>query len=39
MGEAHPFHMTLDRPFPFLICDNVTKALLFEGAVMDPTVP
>jgi len=35
---VHPFHMTLDRPFLFLIRDRVTKALLFEGALMNPTL-
>jgi serine protease inhibitor len=34
-----PFHMTLDRPFLFIIRDNVTRALLFIGVVMDPTQP
>jgi serine protease inhibitor len=37
-GTVHPFHMTLDRPFLFLIRDRVTKALLFEGALMNPTL-
>jgi serpin B len=32
-----PFYMNLDRPFLFFIRDNQTKALLFEGAIMDPT--
>ena len=34
-----PFHMVLDRPFLFLIRDPVTRALLFVGAVMNPTLP
>jgi serine protease inhibitor len=34
-----PFHMSLDRPFLFFIRDRATNALLFEGAVMDPTLP
>jgi serpin B len=34
-----PFHMTLERPFLFLIRDRATNALLFEGAVMNPTLP
>jgi serine protease inhibitor len=33
-----PFHMILDRPFLFLIRDNATRALLFVGVVMNPTV-
>jgi serine protease inhibitor len=37
MMALEPFHRNLDRPFLFLIRDNLTKALLFEGAVMDPT--
>ena len=32
------FHMTLDRPFLFFVRDTETKALLFEGAVMNPTL-
>jgi hypothetical protein len=31
------FHMVLDRPFLFLIRDQTTNALLFMGAVMDPS--
>jgi len=34
-----PFHMTLDRPFLFVIRDNLTRALLFIGVVMNPTLP
>lgn len=34
--RVEPFHMILNRPFVFLIRDNVTDALLFAGAVMDP---
>lgn len=37
MGALQPFHMTLNRPFLFFIRDSVTGALLFAGAVMDPT--
>jgi serpin B len=36
--ERDPFHMTLDRPYLFFIRDTVTRALLFEGAVMNPTM-
>lgn len=32
-----PFHVQLNRPFLFLIRDRNTDALLFLGAVMDPT--
>jgi serpin B len=31
------FHITLNRPFVFLIRDNTTNALLFIGALTDPT--
>ncbi len=37
MGAQDMFHMSLDRPFLFLIRDQNTNALLFIGAVMDPT--
>jgi len=37
-GGAVPFHMTLDRPFLFLIRDNTTRALLLAGAVMNPNL-
>jgi serpin B len=33
-----PFHMILDRPFLFIVRDNATKALIFEGAVMNPAL-
>jgi serpin B len=33
-----PFHMILDRPFLFFIRDNVTRALIFEGALMNPAL-
>jgi len=36
MGVVQPFHMTLDRPFVFVIRDPITGALLFVGAVMNP---
>jgi len=35
-GQAQAFHMALNRPFLFFVRDNVTEALLFAGAVMDP---
>jgi serpin B len=38
MGVQSPFHMTLDRPFLFIIRDNVTRAVLFAGVVTNPTV-
>jgi len=38
MATRAPFHMTLNRPFLFLIRDRATNALLFEGAVMNPTI-
>jgi serine protease inhibitor len=38
MAAQAPFHMTLDRPFLFFIRDRVTRALLFEGALMNPTL-
>jgi serpin B len=38
LGVREPFHMNLNRPFLFLIRDNVTHALLFAGVVMNPTV-
>jgi serine protease inhibitor len=34
-----PFHMALNRPFLFIIRDQVTNSLLFTGAVMNPTLP
>ena len=39
MMVREPFHMTLNRPFVFLIRDTVTHALLFVGAVMNPKAP
>jgi len=35
--SGQPFQMHLDRPFIFLIRDTVTGALLYAGAVIDPT--
>jgi Serpin (serine protease inhibitor) len=35
--SGQPFQMHLDRPFIFLIRDTVTGALLYAGAVVDPT--
>jgi serine protease inhibitor len=37
MGDSPSFKMQIDRPFLFLIRDYNTNALLFIGAVMDPT--
>ena len=37
-GLPKSFHMVLNRPFIFIIRDNATHALLFLGAVMNPTV-
>jgi len=37
MMAQGPFRVVLNRPFIFLIRDNITQALLFVGAVMDPT--
>ena len=34
---SESFHMKLNRPFLFLVRDKTTNALLFIGAVMDPT--
>jgi len=31
-----PFEMVVDRPFLFVIADNVTKAILFVGVVYEP---
>ena len=31
--------MTLDRPFIFMIRDHLTRALLFIGVAMNPTLP
>ena len=31
-----PFHMKVNRPFLFLIRDDLTGTLIFIGAVMDP---
>lgn len=39
MGVREPFHMSLNRPFVFVIRDTVTHALLFIGAVMNPKEP
>jgi serpin B len=38
MAAQEPFRMVLDRPFLFFVRDNLTKALLFEGVVMNPTL-
>lgn len=34
-----PFEMVVDRPFLFVIEDNLTSAILFVGVVLDPTNP
>jgi serpin B len=34
--ETKPFEMVVDRPFLFVIADQVTKAILFLGIVIDP---
>ena len=31
-----PFEMVVDRPFLFLIADNLTRAILFVGVVFEP---
>jgi serine protease inhibitor len=31
------FHVVLNRPFVFLVRENATGALLFVGALMDPS--
>ena len=33
----NPFHLQLNRPFLFFIRERYTNALLFLGAVMDPS--
>lgn len=37
MMEDEAFHMKVDRPFLFLVRDNLTGVLLFMGAVSDPS--
>ncbi|HUB52507.1 MAG TPA: serpin family protein [Terracidiphilus sp.] len=32
-----PFHLNLNRPFVFLVRENASGALLFAGALMDPS--
>jgi serpin B len=34
--ETKPFQMVVDRPFLFVIADQVTKAILFLGVVFEP---
>jgi serpin B len=34
--EPPPFNMIVDRPFFMAICDNLTGAILFLGAIVDP---
>ena len=36
MPPMRPFEMVVDRPFLFVIADNVTHAILFVGLVYDP---
>ena len=38
MGATEPSSMKLNRPFIFLIRDMTTDALLFLGAVVDPSL-
>jgi serine protease inhibitor len=38
MRVPEPFHMILDRPFLFFVRDNLTRALIFEGAVVNPAL-
>ncbi len=37
-GVEESFRMELNRPFVFLVRDSITDALLFLGAVVDPTL-
>jgi serine protease inhibitor len=37
LPPPQPFHMIVNRPFLFFVRDNVTDALLFAGAEMNPT--
>lgn len=37
-GAREPFHVQLNRPFLFFVREQTTNALLFAGAVMDPTL-
>jgi len=36
--KDEPIDFTIDRPFIFLIMDNVTDSILFIGRVMNPAV-
>ena len=36
MNLPKPFQMIVDRPFIFLIGDQVTRMILFLGVVYDP---
>jgi serine protease inhibitor len=31
-----PFHIIVNRPFFFAVCDNLTKAILYLGVIKDP---
>ncbi|MEO0083172.1 MAG: serpin family protein [candidate division WOR-3 bacterium] len=37
LEEPKPFTMVVDRPFFFVICDDETNAILFMGAVTNPS--
>ena len=36
-GISHAEEFNLNRPFLFMIRDNLTKLVLFQGRVMDPS--
>jgi serpin B len=37
-GSVQPFSLTLDRPFIYLVYEANSDALLFAGAVVDPSI-
>ena len=37
IGATDSFHVVLNRPFVFMVRENATGALLFAGALMDPS--